>query len=88
MHRMVYDLEDLGTHIICKGATTYAISGTTASSGGISIGIRGMDYGYGARYMHAVQKSWGSIYWKTFDWSSSYVPSVFCQSSSVHLLEV
>eukprot|EP00957_Ditylum_brightwellii_P105051 8007076-Ditylum_brightwellii.AAC.1 len=42
--RMGYALEDLGTHSICKGATTYANSSTTASPWGISISIRGMDY--------------------------------------------
>eukprot|EP00957_Ditylum_brightwellii_P114920 8764253-Ditylum_brightwellii.AAC.1 len=38
---MGYDLEDLGTHSICRGATTYASSGTTASPGDISISIWG-----------------------------------------------
>eukprot|EP00957_Ditylum_brightwellii_P047499 3607444-Ditylum_brightwellii.AAC.1 len=37
---MDYDLEDIGTHSTCKGTTTYASSGTTASPGGISIGIQ------------------------------------------------
>eukprot|EP00957_Ditylum_brightwellii_P208206 15356293-Ditylum_brightwellii.AAC.1 len=38
--QMGYDLEDLETHSICKGATTYTSSGTTASPGGISTSIR------------------------------------------------
>eukprot|EP00957_Ditylum_brightwellii_P192937 14690689-Ditylum_brightwellii.AAC.1 len=40
VHRMGYDLEDLGTHSICKGATTYTSSGATASPGDISVSIR------------------------------------------------
>eukprot|EP00957_Ditylum_brightwellii_P038625 2919621-Ditylum_brightwellii.AAC.1 len=41
IRRMGYDLEDLGTHSIHKGTTTYTSGGTTASPGGISISIRG-----------------------------------------------
>eukprot|EP00957_Ditylum_brightwellii_P209819 15363407-Ditylum_brightwellii.AAC.1 len=40
-HQMRYDLEDIETHNICKGATTYTSSGTAASLGGIRINIRG-----------------------------------------------
>eukprot|EP00957_Ditylum_brightwellii_P009229 698402-Ditylum_brightwellii.AAC.1 len=39
--QMGYDLEDLRTHGILKGTTTYASSGTTALPGGIIISIRG-----------------------------------------------
>eukprot|EP00957_Ditylum_brightwellii_P139115 10604244-Ditylum_brightwellii.AAC.1 len=33
IRRMGYDLEDLGTHSICKGTTTYTSGGTMASPG-------------------------------------------------------
>eukprot|EP00957_Ditylum_brightwellii_P055588 4212533-Ditylum_brightwellii.AAC.1 len=42
IHRVGYDLEDIGTHSICKGANTCASSGNTALPGVISISIRGV----------------------------------------------
>ena len=36
-----YDIDELGTHSIRKGATTYAYSGSTASPSSVAINSRG-----------------------------------------------
>ena len=39
--QMGYDIKDIGTHSIRKGAATYCASGTTAAPGSIAISICG-----------------------------------------------
>ena len=41
VHRLGYEIDDLGTHSIRKGASTYISSGTTAAPSAVAINIRG-----------------------------------------------